>query len=108
MVAAKPTLGWLPPGKSAAFRGSPIFQISRQKPLFTWRARSGSEFVPHAWKQLNLSVAVQKFFFRLQDERLDGQSAKVRYADEIDAIRASMEGVGVIVDEPKWFSSLFR
>ncbi len=66
-----------------------------------WRAQPGNEFVPHAWKQLSLSVAVQKFFFRLQDERLDDQSAKERYPDEIDAIRASMEEVGVSVDEPR-------
>lgn len=86
----------------------PVSIMSRQKPLFTWRASQGSEFIPHAWAQLSLSVAIQKFFFRLQDERLDDQSAKERYPDEIDAIRASMEEAGVIVVEPKWFSGLFR
>lgn len=79
----------------------------RVKPLFMWQALQGKEFLPNARKQANLSAAIQNFFFRLRDERLDGQSARQRYTDEIDAIRASMEEVGVLVTEPRWFADLF-
>lgn len=82
--------------------------MDRVKPLFTWQARSGDEFLPHAWKQANLSAAIQKFFFRLRDERWDGQSARQRYTDEIEAIRDSMKEVGVVVTEPRWFADLLR
>ena len=81
---------------------------NRAKPLFTWQARSGDEFLPHARKQANLSAAVQKFFFRLQDERLDSQSARQRYTDEIEAIWDSITEVGVVVIEPRWFADLLR
>ena len=76
--------------------------------MFMWQARSGDEFLPHARKQANLSVAIQMFFFRLRDERLDGQSAQQRYTDEIEAIRDSMKEVGVVVTEPRWFVDLLR
>jgi hypothetical protein len=78
------------------------------KPLFMWQVRPGSESLTHAWKQLNLSATIQKFFFRLHDERLDGQSARQRYSDEIGAMRASMTEVGVVVTEPRWFADLLR
>lgn len=81
---------------------------NRAKPLFTWQARSGDEFLPHARKQANLSAAIQKFFFRLRDERLDSQSARKRYTDEVEAIRDSMKEVGVVVTEPRWFADLLR
>ena len=74
--------------------------------MFTWRARSGDEFLSHARKQAILSVTIQSFFFRLQDERLDGQSARQRYSDEIGVIRTSMEEAGVVVVEPRWFADL--
>ena len=76
--------------------------------MFKWQACSGYEFLPHARKQANLSAAIQKFFFRLRDERLDSQSARQRYTDEIDAIQSSMTEVGVIVTEPRWFADLLR
>lgn len=76
--------------------------------MFMWQALSGEGFLPNARKQANLSVAIQKFFFRLRDERLDGQSARQRYTDEIEAIRDSMTEVGVVVTEPRWFADLLR
>ncbi len=90
--------------------GSPNFPIrmDRVKPLFTWQARPGDEFLTHAWKQLNLSVAVQKFFFRLSAERLNSQSVHQRYTAEIEAMRSSMQEVGVVVTEPRWFADLLR
>lgn len=82
--------------------------MDRQKPLFTWQARSGDEFLSHARKQVNLSVAIQQFFFRLRDERVDSHSARQHYSDEIEAIRDSMIELGVVVNEPRWFADLLR
>lgn len=76
--------------------------------MFMWQARTGEEFLPNARTQANLSVSIQKFFFRLRDERLDGQSARQRYTDEIETIRDSMKEVGVVVTEPRWFADLLR
>lgn len=73
-----------------------------------WQALSGEGFLSNARKQANLSVAIQKFFFRLHDERLDSQSARQCYTEEIEAIRDSMEEVGVIVTEPRWFVDLLQ
>ena len=81
---------------------------NRAKPLFTWQALQGEGFLPNARKQANLSAAIQKFFFRLRDERLDGQSVRQRYTDEIEAVRDSMKEVGVVVTEPRWFADLLR
>ena len=86
----------------------PSSMDNRVKPLFMWQALQGEGFLPNARKQANLSAAIQKFFFRLRDERLDSQSARQRYTDEIEAIRDSMTEVGVIVTEPRWFADLFR
>lgn len=82
--------------------------MDRQKPLFTWQARSGDEYLSHARKQANLSAAIQQFFFRLRDERVDGQSARQRFSNEIEAIRDSMSELGVVVNEPRWFADLLR
>src|SRR3989338_5092513 len=81
---------------------------NRAKPLFTWQALQGEGFLPNARKQANLSAAIQKFFFCLRDERLDSQSARQRYSDEIEAIRDSMTEVVVVVTEPRWFADLLR
>lgn len=76
--------------------------------MFMWQALKGEGFLSNARKQANLSATIQKFFFRLRDERLDGQSAKQRYTEEIEAIWDLMEEVGVVVTEPRWFVDLLR
>lgn len=75
----------------------------RAKPLFRW-----THAVHTVRERMDLAVSIQKFFFTVVEEGLNAAAVIRKYPTEIEAFKESMSERGVAVDEPAWFSNLFR
>ncbi|OGN00428.1 MAG: hypothetical protein A3B91_04250 [Candidatus Yanofskybacteria bacterium RIFCSPHIGHO2_02_FULL_41_29] len=73
----------------------------KSKPLFSWVAPAID-----AREKVNVSVAIQKFYRRV--ESMNADEVKHAFKDEIVAIKEAMSEKGVRILEPRWFTNLFQ
>ena len=75
----------------------------KSKPLFRWTHAAHT-----VRERMDLAVSIQKFFRMIVEEGLYAEAIVRKYSAEIEAFKDSISEVGVAVDQPAWFSDLFR
>ncbi len=73
------------------------------KPTFGWRPSTTD-----MRQRLACAMTAQKFFTRITGEGLSATVTRTKYQAEIEAMKASMTEMGILVEQPEWFRAVFH